>query len=106
MRALALAALSLSVSSTAHAAGPTVELGDLTTSERRTRLVSCPVALIYNGGMDETGPHVALAKHNLRAQHYGTEIAERLGNAPNPKPSSDRFVPQPTLRSMKMSRVA
>jgi creatinine amidohydrolase/Fe(II)-dependent formamide hydrolase-like protein len=91
-------ALGLSAGAAAPAAQPRVALGELTTSELRERLARCPVALIYNGGIDETGPHVALAKHNLRAQRYGTEIARRLGNAllapvipyaPNPTPSPD-----------------
>lgn len=66
---------------TAKTAGPR-DLAGMTTAELRDRLSSgCPVALVYNGGIDETGPHVALGKHNFRAAAYGSEIARRLNDA-------------------------
>lgn len=76
-----------------------VELAHMTTAELRDRLgKGCPIALVYNGGMDETGPHVALGKHIFRANTYGKAIARRLGDAilapvipfaPNGLPSAD-----------------
>jgi creatinine amidohydrolase/Fe(II)-dependent formamide hydrolase-like protein len=36
--------------------------------------------LIYSGGTEATGPHVALGKHNFRVRSYAHRIADSLGN--------------------------
>ena len=36
--------------------------------------------LIYSGGTEATGPHVALGKHNFRVRSYAQRIADSLGN--------------------------
>lgn len=38
-------------------------------------------AIIYTGGIEQNGHHMALAKHNVIAHYVGGQIAERLGNA-------------------------
>ena len=54
----------------------------MTTAELRARLgQGCPLALVYNASVDETGPHVALGKHIFRANAYGRAIAQTLGDA-------------------------
>lgn len=59
-----------------------VDLAHMTTAELRGRLgKGCPIALVYNGGVDQTGPHVALGKHIFRANAYGQAIARRLDDA-------------------------
>lgn len=38
-------------------------------------------AIIYAGGVEQNGYHMALAKHNVIARYVAQQIAERLGNA-------------------------
>lgn len=38
-------------------------------------------AIIFAGGTEQNGPHMALAKHNLIARYAAGQIAERLGDA-------------------------
>ncbi|MDB5741138.1 MAG: creatininase, partial [Alphaproteobacteria bacterium] len=83
----------------AGAAPTSVFLEDMTTAELRARLdAGCPVGIIFNGGGEETGPAVALGKHNFRARAYGEALARNIGDAvvapvqpfaPNP----DAFAP-------------
>ena len=83
----------------AAAAPASVFLEDMTTTELRARLdAGCPVGIIFNGGGEETGPAVALGKHNFRARAYGEALAHAIGDAvvapvqpfaPNP----DAFAP-------------
>lgn len=67
----------------ATAAAPdSVFLEDMTTSELRARLDGgCPVGIIFNAGVEETGPAVALGKHIFRARAYGEAIARGIGDA-------------------------
>jgi creatinine amidohydrolase/Fe(II)-dependent formamide hydrolase-like protein len=59
-----------------------VYLEDLTTSELKDRIAKgCPVALIYSGSTEETGPHVALGKHIFRARAYSAALAHEIGDA-------------------------
>lgn len=59
-----------------------VFLEDMTTSEVRAKLdEGCPVALIFNGGGEATGPAIALGKHNFRARAYSEAIARSIGDA-------------------------
>ncbi len=76
-----------------------VFLEDMTTNEVRARLeTGCPVAIVFNGGGEETGPAVALGKHIFRARAYSEAIARKIGDAivapiqpfaPNGGPSGD-----------------
>jgi creatinine amidohydrolase/Fe(II)-dependent formamide hydrolase-like protein len=59
-----------------------VFLEDLTTSELKDRIAhGCPVALIFSGSTEETGPHVALGKHIFRARSYSAALAHEMGDA-------------------------
>ena len=69
--------------------------------------------LIYSGGQEATGPHVALGKHNFRVPGYAQRIAADLGNtliapiipfAPNP-PSIQKWPGTVTLDSLTFSKV-
>ncbi|MCI3131977.1 creatininase family protein [Phenylobacterium aquaticum] len=79
----ALAALTLA-SGPAHAAPApaSVYMEDLTMPELQARLAAGkPVALIYSGGTEATGPSVAYGKHSARVHAYAGEIARQLGDA-------------------------
>ncbi|PZU07081.1 creatininase family protein [Sphingomonas sp.] len=70
------------VAGPAAAAGKPAALEQLTTVELKERLeTGCPVALLYNGGVEESGPHLALGKHNLRIYQYGAQLAQAIGDA-------------------------
>ncbi len=77
-----------------------IRLEDLTTVELKQRLVTgCPVAILYNASIEETGPHVALGKHVFRALKYRDEIAAAIGDAivAPVMPFAPNLPPQPTL---------
>ena len=83
LRAL-LAALLLAAGATAiaapPAAGPYIE--DLTWTELRDRIAAgSTTVLVPIGGTEQSGPQMALGKHNLRARVIAGRIAQRLGNA-------------------------
>ena len=77
------AALLLVVAQTALATPPkTVELEDLTWTELRDEIhAGKTTILIPIGGTEQTGPYVALGKHNVRVKILSQRIAEGLGNA-------------------------
>ena len=69
--------------------------------------------LIYSGGTEATGPHVALGKHNFRVQTYAERIAAGLKNtliapilpfAPN-SPALQKMAGTFTLDSSTFSKV-
>ena len=67
---------------TASAAPRSVQLEELTSSELHERVAQGAVtALIPIGGTEQSGPHIALGKHNLRARWLAERIAQQLGNA-------------------------
>ena len=82
MRRLFAAALTAFAVQALHAAPAGVYLQDLTSTEVRdalrdgTRMVIIPV-----GGTEQSGPHMALGKHNARARRLAGRIAGELGNA-------------------------
>ncbi len=79
-RALAAVALALGCA-LAHAA-PSLYLEDLTWTEVRTALAAGQTTVIVPiGGIEQSGPHLALGKHNLRAHKLAGEIAQALGDA-------------------------
>ena len=80
-RALAGVALAL-LAASATAAGPEVRLEHLTWTELRDRVAAgTTIALVPIGGTEQSGPHLVLGKHNVRAKALAERIAERLGNA-------------------------
>ena len=91
-----------------------VFLEDFTSAELGSKLTSsCPVLLVFSGGTEATGPHVALGKHNFRVRAYGEAIARNLENAvvapvlpfaPN-DPELQRFPGTITLDESTFSRV-
>ena len=59
-----------------------VQLESLTWTELRDRVAAgATIALLPIGGTEQSGPHLALGKHNLRARLLAERIAARLGNA-------------------------
>ncbi|MDC8756374.1 creatininase family protein [Janthinobacterium fluminis] len=66
----------------AAAAGPaSVYLEDLTTSELRGRIAAgATTVLVPIGGTEQSGPYLALGKHNVRARVLAGQIAHGLGN--------------------------
>lgn len=73
---LALAAPALA------AAGPaSVYIEDLTSPELRERIAGgATTVLVPIGGTEQSGPHIALGKHNVRARVLAGRIAQSLGN--------------------------
>jgi creatinine amidohydrolase len=85
---LAVVALLLS-SGTAVAQSTSVMIDDLTTTELQVAIdAGKTTAIYYFGGTHQSGPAVALGKHNILSAHLSRRIAETLGNAlacpPNP----------------------
>ena len=78
--ALLLVAASAGGHAAAPAAGPYLE--DLTWTELRDRVKGgSTTVLVPIGGTEQSGPHIALGKHNLRVRVIAGRIARRLGNA-------------------------
>lgn len=66
--------------SAAPAPGPFLE--DLTWTELRDRIAAgTTTVLVPIGGVEQSGPWIALGKHDVRARVLAGRIAERLGNA-------------------------
>lgn len=60
----------------------TVQLQDLTWTEIRTQVQAGKTTIIIPiGGTEQSGPGIAVGKHNVRAQWLSRRIAEELGNA-------------------------
>src|SRR5438309_12025918 len=57
-----------------------VFLEDYTWSEVRDAIAAgATTAIVFSGSVEESGPHLALGKHNLRARAYAERIARALG---------------------------
>ncbi len=79
-----LACLLIGVASIAQAApaADSVYLEDLTWTELRDRLKAGQTTVIVPvGGTEQSGPHIALGKHNMRVRVLAGRIASGLGNA-------------------------
>ena len=64
------------------AAAASVLLDELTWTELRARIAAgATTALLPVGGTEQSGPHMALGKHNVRVRLLAVRIAERLSNA-------------------------
>lgn len=60
----------------------TVQLEDLTWTEVRDQIAAGKTTIIVPiGGTEQSGPYVALGKHNARVQFLAARIARGLGNA-------------------------
>jgi len=84
MRLLASAWLALLLAAPlAHAqAGHSVFLEDLTWTEVRAEAkAGKTIVLVPIGGTEQSGPQIALGKHNVRARVLAGRIAQSLGNA-------------------------
>ena len=81
--ALALVGLAALLSgSAAYAASSSVYLEDLTWTELRDRIsAGATTAIIPIGGTEQSGPAIALGKHNARVRILAGKIAAALGNA-------------------------
>jgi creatinine amidohydrolase len=78
----ALAALLLAACAAGAAAAGPVQLEALTWTEVRDRLAAgTTTVLIPIGGTEQSGPHLALGKHNLRVRALAERIAAQLGDA-------------------------
>jgi creatinine amidohydrolase len=59
-----------------------VFLEELTWPEiREAQAAGTTSAIIFAGGIEQNGPHMALIKHNVIARYLAARIAQRLGNA-------------------------
>jgi len=66
----------------ASAASPPVQIDELTWTELKARIAAgSSIVLVPIGGTEQSGPHMVLGKHNVRARVLAEEIARRLGNA-------------------------
>ena len=80
--ASAIVAPPLAQARAAADASGSVSLEDLTSTELRARIdAGTATVLVPIGGTEQSGPHIALGKHNVRARVLAGRIAERLGNA-------------------------
>ncbi len=81
-RAFLLVVLAVAgLSAVAHAAPPSVQLEELTWTEVKAALQSGTTTIIIPaGGTEQSGPHMALGKHNLRARVLAGRIAASLGD--------------------------
>lgn len=81
-RAFLLVVLAVaSLSTAAHAAPPSVQLEELTWTEVKAALQSGTTTIIIPaGGTEQSGPHMALGKHNVRARVLAGRIAATLGD--------------------------
>ena len=62
--------------------GKTVFLDELTWTELRSELAAGKTTVIVPvGGTEQSGPHIALGKHNVRVKALAGRIAAGLGNA-------------------------
>jgi creatinine amidohydrolase/Fe(II)-dependent formamide hydrolase-like protein len=82
MRFAVLSVLSiLCFGAAAQAAPPSVQLEELTWTEVRAALQSGTTTIIVPaGGTEQSGPHIALGKHNVRARVLAGRIAAALGD--------------------------
>ncbi|MBE9605332.1 creatininase family protein [Acetobacteraceae bacterium H6797] len=82
MRLMLPILLALSFSMPALAEEPPVELGQMTWTEVRDATHAGRTTIIIPvGGTEQSGPYIAVGKHNARAQVLSARIARELGNA-------------------------
>jgi creatinine amidohydrolase/Fe(II)-dependent formamide hydrolase-like protein len=70
------------LASTASAQTGSVFIEDMTSYEIRDAIAAGKTtAILFAGGIEQNGPHMALAKHNVIARYAAAQMAGRLGNA-------------------------
>lgn len=85
-RMLAFMVVLMAVDAVSAAPGPsgatsTVMLEELTSTELRSRIdAGASTILVPIGGVEQSGPYIALGKHNVRAAVLAKMIAQKLGN--------------------------
>ena len=78
----AFAVLLVATGIAAAAPSTSVYLEDLTWTELRDRIAAgATTVLLPLGGTEQSGPHMALGKHNQRVRVLAGRIAEKLGHA-------------------------
>ena len=81
MRATLVVCLTF-LAAVASAQSRSVFIEDLTWFEVRDAIAAGKTsAIIYAGGTEQNGPHMAIVKHNAIAHYTAGQIAEKLGNA-------------------------
>jgi creatinine amidohydrolase/Fe(II)-dependent formamide hydrolase-like protein len=82
-RALAIVGLALPLAvPAAPSASAGVYLAEMTSPELRDRIAAgTTTALVPIGGTEQSGPHIVLGKHNVRARVLAGRIAAKLGDA-------------------------
>src|SRR5262245_5462500 len=81
MRSILVVCLML-LSAAASAQSRSVYIEDLTWLEVRDAIAAGKTsAIIYAGGTEQNGPHMAIVKHNAIAHYAAGQIADKLGNA-------------------------
>ena len=82
-RALAIAGLALPLAGAAASSVTSgVYLEEMTSPELRDRIAAgTTTALVPIGGTEQSGPHIVLGKHNVRARVLAGRIAAKLGDA-------------------------
>jgi len=79
---LALAAFLVWPAAAAAGEPASVYIEDLTSPELQARIdAGATTVLVPIGGTEQSGPHIALGKHNARARILAGRIAQQLGNA-------------------------
>ncbi len=82
MQQLLTATIFVFIASIASAQSRSVFIEDLTSYELRDAMAAGKTsAILFAGGIEQNGPHMALVKHNLIARYVAGQIAERMGNA-------------------------
>jgi creatinine amidohydrolase len=82
MHRLLTAIVFIFIASIASGQTRSVFIEELTSYEIRDAMAAGKTsAIIFAGGLEQNGPHMALAKHNVIARYAAGQIAERLGNA-------------------------
>ncbi len=78
----ALLAVAMGHAAAASAASTSVYLEELTWTELRDAIAAGTTTVIVPvGGTEQSGPHIVLGKHNVRARVLAGRIAQGLGNA-------------------------
>ena len=78
----AFAVLLVATGIAAAAPSTSVYLEDLTWTELRDRIAAGSITVLLPiGGTEQSGPHMALGKHNQRVRVLAGRIAEKLGHA-------------------------
>ena len=79
--AASLALMLIASASAAASPAASVYVDDLTSPELHARIAAgATTVLVPIGGTEQSGPHIALGKHNVRARLLAGRIAQRLGN--------------------------